>query len=341
VGLIFLYEYTCAALAPQDVPPSLRAEGRAMFTAVAEDLARVPGVEVVGLVHEAFDETEVAGCRWIRTRAEEDACRALAATAAYTLLIAPEFADLLAARCRWVLEAGGRLLGPGPDAVRLTADKLALARHLHAHGVPTPVCHLADDPLALAALRFPVVCKPRHGAGSLATYLVNAPEDLAAALAASAAEMPADQAILQSFHLGLPVSIAFLIGPRQILPLLPASQQLSPDGRFRYAGGSLPLPPALAERAVALGRRAVEAVPGLRGYVGVDLVLGHAADGRDDQVIEINPRLTTSYIGLRALVETNLALALLRIAEGDASVRVAWRGGAVDFTADGRVAWQA
>jgi predicted ATP-grasp superfamily ATP-dependent carboligase len=60
----------------------------------------------------------------------------------------------------------------------------------------------------------------------------------------------------------------------------------------------------------------VGALPGAFGYLGVDLVLGESADGADDFVIEINPRLTTSYIGLRAAVEENLAAAMLDIAEG-------------------------
>ena len=48
--------------------------------------------------------------------------------------IAPEFDRILESRCRWVLEEGGRLLGPSPEAVALTADKLALAEHLERSG---------------------------------------------------------------------------------------------------------------------------------------------------------------------------------------------------------------
>ena len=101
--------------------------------------------------------------------------------------------------------------------------------------------------------------------------------------------------ILQPFVAGQAASVAFLIGSHQVLPLLPAKQQLSEDGRFHYRGGIVPLPQDLADRAVRLARRAVAAVPGLRGYVGVDLVLGDEGES----VIEVNPRLTTSYLGLR------------------------------------------
>ena len=75
---------------------------------------------------------------------------------------------------------------------------------------------------------------------------------------------------------------------------------------------------------------------GLAGYVGVDLVLGAADDGGEDRTIEINPRLTTSYVGLRALAEANLAEVLVKVVRGEVVPAVAWRPGTVSFRADGR-----
>ena len=58
-------------------------------------------------------------------------------------------------------------------------------------------------------------------------------------------------------------------------------------------------------------------MPPTVGYVGVDLVLGREPDGSEDVVIEINPRLTTSYVGLRAAARTNLAEAMWQVAQGE------------------------
>jgi predicted ATP-grasp superfamily ATP-dependent carboligase len=304
---VFVYEHTCAD-ADGSAAESLHAEGRAMLSAVLADFRRVPGVEAVTLP---------AG-------AGREAFCALARSSDYTLVIAPEFAGLLAERCRWVEEAGGRLLGPSPAAVGLTADKLRTAAHLCAAGVPAPPC----EPFPGRAT-FPAVLKPRDGAGSQATFLVRSREELMSRAEQALAEGWGGELIVQDFAPGVAASVAFLLGPGRCVALLPAAQHLSDDGRFRYLGGRVPLPIELAERAVRLARRAVEAVPGLRGYVGVDVVLGDA-----DQVIEINPRLTTSYVGLRALAETNLAEAMLRIAEGE-DVVPRWRAGEVCFDADG------
>jgi predicted ATP-grasp superfamily ATP-dependent carboligase len=121
-----------------------------------------------------------------------------------------------------------------------------------------------------------------------------------------------------------------LISEKQTIPLLPARQNLSRDNRFRYLGGSLPLPEISASRAIALALQAVAGIDGLRGYVGVDLVLG---DDGHDYAIEINPRLTTSYLGLRQLCEQNLAERILRLAQGEIVEPPSWRTGTVAFAA--------
>ena len=63
-----------------------------------------------------------------------------------------------------------------------------------------------------------------------------------------------------------------------------------------------------AREACELGQRAVALVPGMQGYVGVDLVFGEETCW----LIEINPRVTTSYVGLRRVVGINMAAAIWR-----------------------------
>jgi hypothetical protein len=255
----------------------------------------------------------------------------------YVLVIAPESNELLATYCRWVEEANGRLLGPGSAAVQLTGDKLTLAAWLRARGVPTPECRLVTAGERTLPFPPPAVCKPRHGAGSQATFLIRDRSELSMSVAQARAEGCTDQLLIQPFADGQPASVAFLVGPLQLVPLLPAAQFISDDGRLRYLGGEIPLPPPWAERTRSLAARAVSSVPGLRGYVGVDLVLGSAEDGSADLVLEINPRLTTSYIGLRALARCNLAEAMLQMAQGVTIAAPAWRQATVRFTADGRI----
>jgi predicted ATP-grasp superfamily ATP-dependent carboligase len=184
--------------------------------------------------------------------------------------------------------------------------------------------------------KYPLVFKPRFGAGSQATFLVQDKDELRRALTQARAEGWSGEMILQRYAPGLAASVAFLVvgGERHSLPAV--EQRLSGEGRFRYRGGRLPLADYLDRRARKLAERAVESVDGLHGWFGVDLVLGDAVDGSGDVAIEINPRLTTSYLGLRRLARFNLAEALLPVATEAPPPVWAWGTETIDFDANGR-----
>jgi len=278
-----------------------------MLSAVLEDLAHCPGVRISTLLD-------------CQPADEKDAFRALAAVADWSLVIAPEFDGILAERSRWVEEAGGRLLGSSPQAIDAAADKLLLSRLWSSRGIPTPL-----------EGTYPVVCKPRFGAGSQATFLIHDEEELARARLQAGVEGWSGELMLQRYVPGLAASVAFLSGggKRQSLPAV--EQRLSGDGRFRYRGGRLPLPDHLDRRARRLAEGAVECVEGLHGWFGVDLVLGDAEDGSGDAAIEINPRLTTSYLGLRRLARFNLAEMLLAMIAGSAIPPWEWETDTIVF----------
>jgi len=317
---VFVYEDVCATGAGGDrespPAPSLLAEGRAMRDAVTADFRAVPGVRVLTLDESPFAE--------------------LAGAADHTLVIAPECGGRLEHLCREVLRVGGRLLGPSPEAVHLTADKLDLARHWDRHGVPTPqTWPLGEEPAGLL-----VVVKPRDGAGSQGTVLSFVGTDLRSVRAwTDRRSVPTESdwpgpLIAQHYVPGFAASVAFLISLSGLRPLVPCEQLLSPDGRFQYRGGRLPIRPDLAQRAIRVATAAVACVPGLLGYVGVDVMLGD--DGRD-WAIEINPRLTTSYVGLRALAKFNIAEAMLAAVRGEQLPDMRWRDGVATFSPDGTV----
>jgi predicted ATP-grasp superfamily ATP-dependent carboligase len=113
----------------------------------------------------------------------------------------------------------------------------------------------------------------------------------------------------------------------------PADQLLSDDGRFAYRGGRIPAANTNHAALQETARRACLAVPGLRGYVGVDLIVP-AKESAPVIVVEINPRLTTSYLGYRALTQGNLAEWLLCPAHYGQPIT--WRPGTVVFDSSGK-----
>jgi predicted ATP-grasp superfamily ATP-dependent carboligase len=316
---ILLYEYTSSGGLLGDIQTewsaSLAAEGWAMLAGLACDLAEIRVMRVQVLIDHRRLPAEIPGCDLQPVCSQQEELELLcesSAAADWTIVIAPEFDGILANRCRAVEQSGGRLLGPSSTLVELLSDKQRTADYLTTHGVRTAsgILWRPGDPPS-APLPCPVVIKPNDGAGSHDTYLCRDPRTVERIL--SGYRRPAR---IETWVTGSPASVSFLCGPSGYFALVPCAQLLQMDDRIAYVGGSLPLPSRLETRASDLARRAVECLPGPFGYLGVDVILGDEPSGAADCVVEINPRSTTSYVGLRALARENLALAMLDVAEG-------------------------
>ena len=218
----------------------------------------------------------------------------LAAEADYTVLIAPETDGILAHLTRSVGRAGGRSVGSDPGAIALTADKARLAAHFERSGIPTPPTRPVRPAHGLPTdWDGPLLVKPVDGAGSIDTFVVRDPRRPPPALRRLA------KGLAQPYLPGVPRSASFLVDREGRPTLLAVGRQrieVDDEGCVRYRGGTIGESPGLDLSEV---ERAVRLVPGLRGFVGVDF-LDHPRRGVT--VLEINPRPTTSYVGLARLL---------------------------------------
>lgn len=333
---IFLYEFVTGGgwLEIDGVRPpagSLLTEGAAMLHALATDFLAVPGLEVFTLRDARLTSLKLptqAITRTVTARQEADRVfEELVGQSDFTLLIAPEFGSHLLRRTLAVERLGKRLLSPGSEIVALASDKWRTYQFFREHGVRTPETWLLDrnDP-RLPEAPFPLVVKPIDGCGSLGVQLLRSRNDTIDW------SQIGGEAVVQTFCPGIAASLAVLCRPGYQDTLPAFRQTLSSDGRFTYLGGEGPLPDHLLLRAA----RAFALPESASGYVGIDLVLGEAEDGSQDYAIEINPRLTTSYVGLRALFNENLAQAMLEVALGK-SPRLTMKPENISFSADGTV----
>jgi tyramine---L-glutamate ligase len=333
----FVYEWTTGGGMvdePGSLPASLVREGTTMIESLATDLARIDGAHVTVLREPRVLRLVLPRCEIIDVQSavsQRDEFERLAASADGMIVIAPEFDGILFKAARLAVACGGKLLSPAPEFVRIAGDKHETCRRLAAAGVRVPQGVVLEPDTKLPVdFEYPAVLKPVDGAGSQDTQLVVGPHDEPRPYA-----WPRR---LEPFIPGLAASVAFLCGPNGQIPLPPCKQRISSDGRLRYLGGELPLAPGLTERAMALGKQALGALPATRGYVGIDLVLGRDPHGAEDFVIEVNPRLTTSYVGLRAAAQVNLANAMVRVAAGELP-EIVFSPRPLEFDVDGNVSF--
>lgn len=297
---ILLYEWCCsgglASLPPGDGLESLAREGRAMLEALAADAARDAELDVTVLIDEGRPIALPHGPRSRMVSAGTEIATLVAAATAsdWTLIVAPETDGILSARLAAVRAVGASPLAPSARFVEIASDKQSTIDALAAAGVPVPAGRslAAGDPLPLG-FPIPAVRKARASAGGDGLQIIRSP----------AAAAPIDQACrLEPLIPGIPVGVSCLCGPGSI-EVLPALRQFFTPGDEPRSLESGPLDDAAAgARAALLARRAVTAIERAaggspaRGWVGVDMILGPRQDGRDDRVLEVNPRLTTSFV---------------------------------------------
>jgi predicted ATP-grasp superfamily ATP-dependent carboligase len=331
---VFLAEYACGGgfigTPTERIDDAFRLEGTAMTSAMADDLSKV--AEVVVPIDPRFRPNlrlpegshehviRARGALWGQWAKAAEGCDA-------AIIIAPEKDGILAKAVGMLRASGVDVVAGSGDFLRVASDKQQTARALHAAGVQHPATLIPNDAKSLARLReaAKIIVKPRDGCG---TESIRVYEDLEHALKAAS-----DGDVVQSFVPGLPASVSVIVHGGEVVVLPAVSQDIAIDN-CAYRGGSGPLENEYQRRAASLAECAIAAMPaGPRGFVGIDIVLGEDAGG--DYVIEINPRLTTSYVGLRKMVAGNLAARMLGLQYGPVQCKTG--PNEVRWTRDGHV----
>ncbi len=308
---ILVHEYVIGGGWPTpDLPPRLAAEALAVVRALLADLRAWGRFPVVATRDRRLHGTSLTADRVVDLDAEVYPTRVveLARECGAALVVAPEGGGALEHLSRSLADAGVCLLGSLPEAVAVAADKWECYRRFSQAGLPTPRTIRASPdaaPAAAARLGYPVVVKPLDGAGCDGVGLATDDAELTRALGQPALR-GARSILVQKHASGSAASVSLLVAEGRSTVLSLNEQRVRAGIPFAYDGGVASWPHPRRAEACELGRRAVALVPGLRGYVGVDLVLGE----QTCWLIEINPRPTTSYVGLRRVVGLNLAAAI-------------------------------
>jgi predicted ATP-grasp superfamily ATP-dependent carboligase len=118
---------------------------------------------------------------------------------------------------------------------------------------------------------------------------------------------------VQEFLKGEPVSVSLLCTDTQTLSISLNKQNITlatPNGASCYLGGAMPFDHNLKQEAFQAAEQVVSCFSGLKGYVGVDMILTNTGP----VVLDVNPRLTTSFVGLCRTLNFNFANAIVNAA---------------------------
>jgi predicted ATP-grasp superfamily ATP-dependent carboligase len=338
---ILVYEFASGGgLAGRRVPPSLAREGAAMRTALVTDLLAIGCHEIVTTADARVRRDLPRGVEVMRLaagdRAREAALDRAIGTVDAVWLIAPETDRCLERLARRVARCGRTLLGSDADAIARASDKAALSRRLAALGIRHPQTRRLTRALgsasAAAQLGYPFVVKPACGAGSDGISLVHHSGEWQRAIGLARRASGRGGVLLQEYIRGTAASVSLIADGRRALALSVNEQILAASPPFAYRGGRTSFDHELAPRAVAAALGACRAVPGLRGFVGVDVVLTES----DVVVIEINPRLTTAYLGIRAALDENVAALAMDACAGRLPAAPRLRR-SIQFSSSGRI----
>ena len=299
---IYILEYfSGGALVDKDLPRSVTREGLLIRNAVLKDLLQLPNVSVIisqdyrlEAIYSNVETIQVTPGTFTlifeQLVKESDAI----------MLIAPETNNILGDLSLQVENSNKPLMGSKSTSISQVTNKLQLTQSLMQIGLavpPTwPLAFTQNKFIAPQGLSFPAVIKPVMGTACQGVYYIES-------AAVPNLNIEPCSMMIQQYIFGIPASVSLLISGNACIPLSLNQQKISFHPEFKYSGGTIPFNHPLKAEAIAAAVTACSLFSGLRGYVGVDLILTED----EPVIIEINPRITTSYIGLSQVANTNMA----------------------------------
>jgi predicted ATP-grasp superfamily ATP-dependent carboligase len=235
-----------------------------------------------------------------------------------TYVIAPETDGLLRSLVELVEQTGTASLNCPSSALEKVSDKVAFYESMRKLGLPMPetmIFSVADDMNEIekglrGSLEFPVIFKPSNGVSFCGLSIVRNEDQTPSAVDKIKRESSSGHFLVQELVVGDAASVSLLSTGNDAVPVSLNRQDITietPEACSRYSGGMVPFDQKLQAEAFLVAEKLAKSFPDLRGYVGVDFVL----TGNEAVVIEVNPRLTTSYVGLRSVVNFNPAQAII------------------------------
>jgi predicted ATP-grasp superfamily ATP-dependent carboligase len=320
---LLIFEFATAGGAED---PLLTVEGHEMLQSLTRDLGNYSSkCSVSYLISKHAEPIDEGRCQsividehphqWIKNNiAAYDFC----------LPIAPEEDFILYELTRLIETEGVKVIGSNLDAVLTCSDKYQTYQALKNHLPMIDTHKVYWDEVGNYSNYFPgrKVVKPADGVSCSAVQIVESFEEFQRASQKIKEVSSFPYFILQEWVEGESASVSLLSNGKTAIPLSLNQQKVNlKDGQMDYQGGKVPFNHPLEEEAKEMAKKGVESINGLKGYVGVDLILGEEV-----HLVEINSRITTPYVALCSMLNFNLGQAILESVQGKLPSHVELKG---------------
>jgi tyramine---L-glutamate ligase len=308
---ILVFEYiTGGGLNKSELPESLAREGLLMLRSLVNDLAGIDDVEMTVMLDFRLVESMPSISHHAHIIGQEQDYRQefvnLLQTCDAVWPIAPESDDVLQTLCEAVERSGKILLASPSHTVAIAADKWLTYCHLTQHSIDAvPTQRLVD----FDYLPGQWMLKPVDGVGCMESFLITNQQGFEALTA----NIDQKKYIIQPHISGDKTSLSCLFKQGRGWLLCANRQHFRLiNKRYHLTGITVNFTTDISNY-VPLVNALANAMPGLWGYVGIDLI----ETANEILVLEINPRLTTSYAGTQEALGINCANAVLDLLTGE------------------------
>lgn len=319
---IFIFEYISSGGFHQaEIPPSLFCEGFAMLRTITEDFHALNFEVHLLLDYRISHLSFLLKSTEIRLVEKHDnflgKYKERLNRSDFCFIIAPEFSNILYKLTEIAMKTPSTVLSMGLKAIKLGASKLETYKFFQINKINTPQTWSLplqerkmekNQFIKIASkVKGPFIIKPEDGVGAESIHYFNDVNQLRKNYAEFEKSLEGNRNhVIQEYIPGRDLS-ASLIGFKEQDPLILSvnSQIISfinETTDSEYLGGYTPI-----KKLKGMKKELNKIIPELvqvefQGYFGLDFILNNKGQL---SYIEINPRLTTSYIGLRNIMDIN------------------------------------
>ena len=174
----------------------------------------------------------------------------------------------------------------------------------------------AEDPLTPLKL----IIKPLMGVDCEDIVIIENIEDLSLDL--DKIFIPGSRVIVQEYIEGTDISVSLISDGKNAIPISLNKQYVElKNDKGMYLGGKLPFESKFKDESFDIATKAVEAIDGMKGFVGVDLKINlDEKDVYSVYLLEINSRFTTPYVGLSKIANFNIGKTIIDLVDGNVDI---------------------